>query len=36
VNNLTDFTPEGVFPALPTPIDEDGEINYEAAENHIK
>jgi 4-hydroxy-tetrahydrodipicolinate synthase len=36
VNNLTDFTPEGVFPALPTPIDEDGEINYEAAENHIE
>jgi len=33
---LTDFTPEGVFPALPTPIDEDGEINYEAAENHIE
>ena len=33
---MTDFTPEGVFPALPTPIDEDGEINYEAAENHIE
>ncbi len=30
------FTPEGVFPALPTPIREDGEINYEAAQNHIE
>lgn len=33
---MTDFTPEGVFPALPTPIDDDGSINYEAAENHIE
>ncbi len=30
------FTPEGVFPALPTPIDEDGEINYAAAREHIE
>jgi 4-hydroxy-tetrahydrodipicolinate synthase len=30
------FTPEGVFPALPTPIDNDGSIKYEAAENHIE
>lgn len=30
------FTPEGVFPALPTPISDDGSINYEAAENHIE
>lgn len=30
------FEPEGVFPALPTPINDDGSINYEAAENHIE
>jgi 4-hydroxy-tetrahydrodipicolinate synthase len=30
------FTPEGVFPALPTPINEDGSINFEAAENHLE
>ncbi|PSH00707.1 MAG: 4-hydroxy-tetrahydrodipicolinate synthase [Nanohaloarchaea archaeon SW_7_46_7] len=30
------FKPEGIFPALPTPISEDGSINYEAAENHIE
>jgi 4-hydroxy-tetrahydrodipicolinate synthase len=29
------FTPEGVFPALPTPMNENGSINFEAAENHI-
>lgn len=33
---MTDFVPEGIFPALPTPINEDGSINYEAAENHIE
>jgi len=30
------FKPEGIFPALPTPISDDGSINYEAAENHIE
>jgi 4-hydroxy-tetrahydrodipicolinate synthase len=30
------FTPEGVFPALPTPIAEDGSINYDAAREHIE
>lgn len=30
------FTPEGVFPALPTPIDERGDINYDAAREHIE
>lgn len=30
------FTPEGVFPALPTPIDENGSINYDAAREHIE
>jgi len=30
------FSPEGIFPALPTPINEDGSINLEAAENHIE
>lgn len=29
------FTPEGIFPAMPTPMNEDGSINFEAAENHI-
>jgi 4-hydroxy-tetrahydrodipicolinate synthase len=32
---MNDFVPEGIFPALPTPISDDGSINYEAAENHI-
>lgn len=32
----SNFKPEGIFPALPTPIDENGQINYEAAENHIE
>jgi len=31
-----EFVPEGVFPALPTPISEGGSINYEALENHIE
>lgn len=30
------FTPEGIFPALPTPINDDGSINFEAAENHVE
>lgn len=33
---MTDFSPEGIFPALPTPINSDGSINFEAAENHIQ
>ena len=33
---MTDFIPEGIFPALPTPIREDGSINFEAAENHVE
>ncbi|MFB6253126.1 MAG: dihydrodipicolinate synthase family protein [Halobacteriaceae archaeon] len=32
---MTDFVPEGVYPALPTPINDDGSINYEGARNHI-
>ena len=35
-NYMNDFTPEGIFPALPTPINEDGSINFEAAENHVE
>lgn len=31
-----EFRPEGVYPALPTPINQDASINYEAAENHIE
>lgn len=30
------FEPAGVFPALPTPMDENDEINYEAAEEHLE
>ena len=30
------FEPEGIFPALPTAINEDGSINYEAQQNHIE
>ncbi len=33
---MTDFQPIGVFPALPTPINKDGSINYSAARNHIE
>ena len=33
---MADFEPEGVFPAIPTPMNEDNSINYEAAENHIE
>ena len=33
---MNSFTPEGIFPALPTPINEDGSINFEAAENHVE
>jgi 4-hydroxy-tetrahydrodipicolinate synthase len=28
--------PEGVYPALPTPMDEDDEINYEASREHLE
>ncbi|MFB6241256.1 MAG: 4-hydroxy-tetrahydrodipicolinate synthase [Candidatus Nanosalina sp.] len=31
-----DFEPEGVFPALPTPMDENDEINYEATQQHLE
>jgi len=33
---MTGFEPEGVYPALPTAINEDGSINYEAQRNHIE
>lgn len=29
---MNDFTPEGVYPALPTPINDDGSINFETLE----
>lgn len=32
---MTDFEPVGVYPALPTPMNDDHSINYEASENHI-
>ncbi|PSG99077.1 MAG: 4-hydroxy-tetrahydrodipicolinate synthase [Nanohaloarchaea archaeon SW_7_43_1] len=31
-----DFEPEGVFPALPTPMNEEDEINYEASREHLE
>ncbi|MFB6115933.1 MAG: 4-hydroxy-tetrahydrodipicolinate synthase [Candidatus Nanosalina sp.] len=30
------FEPEGVYPALPTPMDDDDEINYEASKQHLE
>ncbi len=33
---MAEFEPVGIFPALPTPITDDGSINYEAAQNHIE
>lgn len=33
---MNNFTPEGIYPAVPTPINDDGSINYEAAENHVE
>lgn len=30
------FTLAGIFPALPTPIDDDGSVNYGASRRHIK
>lgn len=33
---MNNFEPEGVYPALPTAINEDGSINYEAQQNHIE
>lgn len=32
---MTGFEPEGVYPAVPTAINEDGSINFEAQQNHI-
>ncbi|QGA80438.1 dihydrodipicolinate synthase family protein [Candidatus Nanohalobium constans] len=34
--NNDGFEPGGVYPALPTPRNEDGSINYETARNHIE
>jgi 4-hydroxy-tetrahydrodipicolinate synthase len=31
-----DFEPVGVFPALPTPMDQNNEINYDALEQHLE
>jgi len=36
VPEITDFKPIGVFPALPTPLNSDGSINYTAMENFIE
>jgi len=36
MTNNDRFEPEGVYPALPTPRNEDGSINYQAARNHIE
>ena len=30
------FEPEGVFPALPTPMDDEDQINYNASREHLK
>lgn len=32
---MAEFKPRGVYAALPTPIAEDGSVNYEASRNHI-
>lgn len=32
---MTAFTPSGVYPALPTPMDEDDSINYDALDAHL-
>lgn len=32
---MNNFEPEGIFPAIPTAISEDGSINYEAQKEHI-
>ncbi len=32
---MTDFEPVGVFPALPTPMNEDDSINYDATVEHL-
>ena len=31
----SNFVPSGVYPALPTPITDDGAINYEASSEHV-
>ena len=36
MNDQHGFVPEGVFPAMPTPMYENNEINYEAAEQHLE
>lgn len=36
MSNQYDFVPAGVFPAMPTPMDDDNEINYDAAEDHLQ
>lgn len=33
---MTQFEPRGVYSAIPTAIDEDGSINFEAQQNHIE
>ena len=30
------FRPRGIYPALPTPVSEDGSLNYKAAKNHVE
>lgn len=36
MTDTSDFEPIGIFPALPTPLESDGSINYEALEEHIE
>ncbi len=33
---MTEFQPEGIYPAVPTAIDDDGSISYEAQQNHLE
>lgn len=33
---MSEFEPKGIYPALPTPISDDGSINYEASKEHIR
>lgn len=35
-NDNYSFTPEGVYPALPTPMDENHEINYTTLREHLE
>ncbi|MBC5792545.1 MAG: dihydrodipicolinate synthase family protein [Nanohaloarchaea archaeon] len=32
---MTEFEPTGIYPAVPTAIDDDGSINYDAQQNHL-